>query len=242
VPLREVASVTRDRAYTAINRRNGKRAQTVSANVEPRRETSYITEEVNTVLIPELKKKYPGLTHGYGGMQEEQGDMMKTLGIGFPLAMFVIYAMLAIPFKSYTQPLIVMLSIPFGIIGAFIGHLINGYALSMLSMMGIVALSGVVVNDSLVLIEYANRLRDQGNNPHDAVTFSAIRRFRPILLTTLTTFLGLMPMIFEHSRQARFLIPMAISLGFGVLFSTFITLILVPALYMVIDDANHRAR
>ena len=242
VPLREVASVARDRAYTAINRRNGKRAQTVSANVEPRKETSYITEEVNTVLIPELKKKYPGLTHGYGGMQEEQGDMMKTLLIGFPLAMFVIYAMLAIPFRSYTQPLIVMLSIPFGIIGAFLGHLINGYALSMLSIMGIVALSGVVVNDSLVLIEYANRLRDQGNNPHDAVTFSAIRRFRPILLTTLTTFLGLMPMIFETSRQARFLIPMAISLGFGVLFSTFITLILVPALYMVIDDCHRRAK
>lgn len=240
VPLREVASVTRDRAYTSINRRNGKRAQTVSANVEPRRETAYITEEVNTKLIPALKSKYPGLTHGYGGMQEEQGDMMKTLAFGFPMAMFIIYAMLAIPFKSYTQPLIVMLSIPFGIIGAFAGHLLLGYTLSMLSMMGIVALSGVVVNDSLVLIEYANRLRDQGNDPHDAVTLSATRRFRPILLTTLTTFLGLMPMIFETSRQARFLIPMAISLGFGVLFSTFITLILVPSLYMVIDDFHKR--
>jgi multidrug efflux pump subunit AcrB len=236
VPLNEITKVSRGRAYTSINRRNGNRSQTVSANIVPRRETAYIIEEVNSSLIPQLKAKYPGLSHGYEGRQAAQREMMDSLKVGFSLALFVIYAMLAIPFKSYSQPLIVMLSIPFGIVGAITGHLLLGYTLSMMSMMGIVALSGVVVNDSLVLIEYANRLRNQGADPHDAVTQSAIRRFRPILLTTLTTFLGLMPMIFETSRQARFLIPMAISLGFGVLFSTFITLVLVPSLYMVIDD------
>ncbi|MBN2161456.1 MAG: efflux RND transporter permease subunit [Pontiellaceae bacterium] len=240
VPLSEIATVSRGRAYTSINRKNGNRAQTVSANIVPRRETAYVIEEVNTKLIPQLKAKYPGLSHGYEGRQADQREMMHSLMIGFPLALFVIYAMLAIPFKSYSQPLIVMLSIPFGIVGAIIGHLTLGYTLSMMSMMGIVALSGVVVNDSLVLIEYANRLRDQGLDSHDAVTQSATRRFRPILLTTLTTFFGLMPMIFETSRQARFLIPMAISLGFGILFSTFITLVLVPSLYMVIDDFHRR--
>ena len=240
VPLSEIATVSRDRAYTSINRRNGKRSQTVSANIVPQRETARIIEAVNSELIPQLKEKYPGLSHGYEGHQAEQRDMMTSLKIGFAFALFIIYAMLAIPFKSYTQPLIVMLSIPFGVVGAIIGHLLHHYSLSMMSMMGIVALSGVVVNDSLVLIDYANRLRDRGYNPHDAVTQSAIRRFRPILLTTLTTFLGLMPMIFETSRQARFLIPMAISLGYGILFATFITLVLVPSLYMVIDDFHRR--
>ena len=240
VPLSEIATVTRGRAYTSINRRNGKRSQTVSANIVPQRETERIIEAVNTELVPKLKEKYPGLSHGYEGHQREQRDMMKSLQVGFLFALFIIYAMLAIPFKSYTQPLIVMLSIPFGIVGAILGHLLLGYSLSIMSMMGIVALAGVVVNDSLVLIDYANRLRDQGYNPHDAVTQSAIRRFRPILLTTLTTFLGLMPMIFETSRQARFLIPMAISLGFGILFATFITLVLVPSLYMVIDDFHRK--
>jgi multidrug efflux pump subunit AcrB len=153
-------------------------------------------------------------------------------------AMLVIYAMLAIPFNSFIQPLIIMLVIPFGIVGAVIGHLIMGYSLSLMSMFGVVALSGVVINDSLVLIDFANRKRLQGLDRHDAIHVSGINRFRPILLTTLTTFGGLTPMIFETSRQARFLIPMAVSLGFGILFATLITLLLVPCLYLIVEDVR----
>jgi multidrug efflux pump subunit AcrB len=151
-------------------------------------------------------------------------------------ALLIIYAMLAIPFNSFVQPLIIMLVIPFGIVGAVIGHLIMGYSLSLMSMFGVVALSGVVINDSLVLIDFANRKRMNGANRHDAIQVSGIHRFRPIMLTTLTTFGGLTPMIFETSRQARFLIPMALSLGFGILFATLITLLLVPCLYLIVDD------
>ena len=144
--------------------------------------------------------------------------------------------MLAIPLNSYIQPAIIMISIPFGLVGAVIGHLIMGYSLSVLSLFGIVALSGVVVNDSLVLIDFANQRRRQGQMVRDAIHDAAVHRFRPIMLTTVTTFGGLAPMIFETSRQARFLIPMAISLGYGIVFATVITLIIVPSVYLIIDD------
>jgi multidrug efflux pump subunit AcrB len=146
--------------------------------------------------------------------------------------------MLAIPLNSYIQPLIIMLAIPFGLVGAVIGHLIMGYSLSVLSLFGIVALSGVVVNDSLVLIDFANRRRKKGSIAVEAIQDAAIQRFRPIMLTTLTTFGGLAPMIFETSRQARFLIPMAISLGYGIVFATVITLVIVPSVYLIIDDVR----
>jgi len=150
----------------------------------------------------------------------------------------VIYAMLAIPFQSYVLPLVVIISIPFGIIGAIFGHLIMGYGLSILSLLGIVALSGIVVNDSLVLINHANQLRTQHpeKTALNIIKTASIQRFRPIILTTMTTFFGLMPMILETSRQAKILIPMAISIGFGILFATLITLILIPSLYLVVDD------
>lgn len=166
-----------------------------------------------------------------------------SLTVTFPLALLVIYAMLAIPFRSYVQPLIVMMSIPFGIVGAFLGHLIMGYDLCLPSMFGIVALAGVVVNDSLVLVDFANRRRRaDGLTCREAVIDAGAARFRPVILTTLTTFGGLSPMIFETSRQARFLIPMALSLGFGILFATFITLVLVPSLYVCVDDVARYAR
>ena len=161
---------------------------------------------------------------------------MRSLMVGLMMALVVIYAMLALPFNSFIQPIIIMLSIPFGIVGAVIGHLIMGYSLSVMSMFGVVALSGVVINDSLVLINYANRNRQAGKPGPEAVHASAIQRFRPIMLTTLTTFGGLTPMIFETSRQARFLIPMAVSLGFGIVFATLITLVLVPCFYAVVED------
>ncbi len=156
------------------------------------------------------------------------------MGLGF--ALLTTYGLLAIPFRSYLQPAIIMLCIPFGIVGAVIGHLLLGYSLSVMSMFGVVALSGVVVNDSLVLIDFANRLRRKGESALSAVVESGIMRFRPIMLTTLTTFCGLTPMIFETSRQARFMVPMAISLGFGILFATLIALLLVPCMYMMVED------
>jgi multidrug efflux pump subunit AcrB len=236
VPLFEVAEVTRGRAYTTINRREARRTVSVSAGVEPISETGQILATLNSQILPELAQDFPGLTYGYQGRQARMKESTGGLANGFIIAMIAIYFLLAIPFRSYSQPMVVMLAIPFGVVGAVLGHLIMGYSLSLMSMMGIVALSGVVVNDSLVLIDYANRQRLEGASAYTAVCDAGARRFRPIILTTLTTFGGLAPMIFETSRQARFLIPMALSLGFGILFATVITLLLVPCLYLLIDD------
>ncbi|HOK95179.1 MAG TPA: efflux RND transporter permease subunit [Anaerohalosphaeraceae bacterium] len=237
VPLMQAAEVARGRSYTSIQRRNGRRTVTVTANVEPIDDTNQVKETLESKILPNLLKDYPGLSYAWEGRQQDLSEGMQSLNIGFLFALLGIYAMLAIPFRSYFQPIIVMIAIPFGIIGAIIGHLLMGYSLSMMSMMGIVALSGVVVNDSLVLIDYANRLRSSENLPAiEAIHQAGVRRFRPILLTTLTTFGGLAPMIFETSRQARFMIPMAISLGFGILFATGISLVLVPCLYIYLED------
>jgi len=170
------------------------------------------------------------------GEQRAQNESLNSLGSNYLVALFVVYALLAVPFRSYTQPLIIMVAIPFGIVGAVAGHLLLGFELSIISLMGIVALSGVAVNDSLVLIEAINQYRAEGDSPVEAAVRAGIRRMRPILLTSLTTFFGLMPMIFEKSPQARFLIPMAISLGFGVLFTTVIALVLVPSLYLTLEE------
>ncbi|GAB3670718.1 efflux RND transporter permease subunit [Salinisphaera aquimarina] len=236
VPLHQIADIDYNRAYTTITRRNGRRSVEVTANVTPNDATSRVTQTLNESTLPQLAKDYPGLTYGYSGRQEDTADSMHSLFIGFILSMAGIYMLLAIPFASYIQPVIVMLAIPFAVVGAIIGHEIMGYSLSVISLMGVVALAGVVVNDSLVLIHYANTLRDGGETAINAVRLAAVRRFRPILLTTLTTFGGLAPMIFETSRQARFMIPMAISLGFGILFATGITLALVPCFYVIVED------
>ena len=236
VPLRGAVEMKRGRAYTEIDRRNGRRVITVTADITPPSEASRIVSTLKAETLPEIKQKYAGLDYGFEGHQADLLDSMKSLFMGLMLAMLVVYALLAIPFKSYIQPLIIMVSIPFGIVGAIVGHFLMGYSLSVMSLFGIVALSGVVVNDSLVLINFANRQKEEGNDPHDAIHTAAITRFRPILLTSLTTFGGLAPIMLETSRQARFMIPMAISLGFGVLFATLITLVLVPCFYMVIED------
>jgi multidrug efflux pump subunit AcrB len=238
VPLIEIANVQRGRAYTSISRRDARRTVTVTANVEPIGETGQVQAVLNSTVLPELARDYPGLAYGYQGRQADMKESMQSILGGFVLAMLAIYFLLAIPFRSYSQPLIVMIAIPFGTVGAVLGHLLMGYNLSLMSMMGIVALSGVVVNDSLVFIDYANRRRREGAGPVEAIRVAGLRRFRPIVLTTLTTFGGLAPMIFETSRQARFMIPMALSLGFGILFATIITLILVPCLYLLIDDIH----
>ena len=199
-------------------------------------QTSQVQATLVAEVLPQLVKDFPGLSYGWEGRQQDMAESTTSLFQGLALALFAIYALLAIPFRSYYQPLIVMIAIPFGVVGAVLGHIIMGYALSLLSLMGVVALSGVVVNDSLVLIDYANRMARKGTCPFDSIHQAGVRRFRPILLTTLTTFGGLAPMIFETSRQARFMIPMAISLGFGILFATSITLVIVPCLYSIAED------
>jgi len=236
IPLREAVTVKRGRAYTTIDRRNGRRVVTVSADVKPRSQTDQVLQSLKADTLPVLQQKFPGLAYGFEGRQADRRESMRGLLLGLLMALVVIYAMLAVPFNSFIQPMIIMMSIPFGIVGAVIGHLIMGYSLSVMSTFGVVALSGVVINGALVLIDFANRKRQAGMNDHDAIHGAGIHRFRPIFLTTLTTFGGLTPMIFETSRQARFLIPMAISLGFGILFTAFITLLLVPALYLIVED------
>lgn len=237
VPLQYVADFERSRAPTTISRKEGRRTINVSAElaagvVSP-------TETIGSLeanVFPGLREKYPGLSLELAGAQQEQSETFSSLGSNYLLALFAIFALLAIPLKSYTQPLIIMSAIPFGFIGAVAGHWFMGFELSIISMMGIVALTGVVVNDSLVLIDAANKARAEGLSAYDAIVYAGTRRLRPILLTSLTTFLGLAPMIVETSFQARFLIPMAISLGFGVLFATVIILIIVPALYLIRED------
>ena len=238
VPLPYVAAVEHGRAYTAITRRDGRRTALVTANVAPPEGISRVLTTLNDEVLPELARAHPGLTYSFEGRQAEMRDSMRSLLAGFGLALAVIYVLLAIPFRSYTQPLIVMTAIPFGIFGAIIGHVLMGYSLSVISIMGMVALAGVVVNDALVMIDYANRARRRGEEPLRAIREAGVRRFRPIFLTTVTTFGGLAPMIFETSRQARFMIPMAISLGYGILFASAITLLLVPCLYVIVEDVR----
>lgn len=237
VPLGQVAEFSRNRAPTTIDREDGRRVVAVSGALAPGvRSPQNVLASVQGELMPRLEAEFDGLEVSLVGEQREQGEVFSSLGPNFLLAMFVIFSLLAIPLRSYIQPLVIMSAIPFGFVGAVVGHLVMGFELSFVSALGIIALSGVVVNDSLVLVDTSNRYRRAGASAWDAIVNAGARRFRPILLTSLTTFFGLLPMIFETSVQAKFLIPMAISLGFGVLFATFIILLLVPAFYMVVED------
>ena len=236
VPLGDIAEVKMGRAYTNIDRQQGQRTVTLSANVVPQSEVNKVMTALKQELLPQLVRDYAGLSFSFEGRQAEMRDALDVMKKGSLLSLLVIYILLAIPFRSYVQPFIVMVSIPFGIVGAVIGHQLMGYNLSIISLFGIIALAGVVVNDALVMIDYANKERAKGCDSTRAIFNASIRRFRPILLTTLTTFGGLSPMIFETSRQARFMIPMAISLGFGIVFATAITLLIVPCLYLIVED------
>ena len=236
VPLYDIAEVSRGRAYASITRHDGRRSINVTAAVEPQDKSEQIINSLKADVLPQLQQDYPGLNYSFEGRQAEFRDSLRSLGYGFLIVLIVLYSLLAIPLGSYLQPAIIMSAIPFGIVGAVIGHMIMGYSISIISMMGIIALSGVVINDALIMVEYANRLRNEETDASQAIKQSALRRFRPILLTTLTTYGGLAPMIFETSRQARFMIPMAISLGYGIIFATAITLLIVPCLYMIIED------
>ncbi|MEL7237229.1 MAG: efflux RND transporter permease subunit, partial [Planctomycetota bacterium] len=241
VPLLDVVEITEGQSYSNIRRRNGRRVVNVSMNVEPKRATGQVLEKIEAEVLPQLRRDFPGLTWTFVGSNAEMRKATGSLYNSFALAMLIIYALLAIAFRDYLQPLIVLVAIPFGIVGAVIGHIILGYDLSLISLMGVIALSGVVVNDALIMIDYANRQRLR-STPFDAILAAGVRRFRPIFLTTATTFCGLTPVIFEDSMQAQYIVPMAISLGFGIVFATAIILLLVPCLYLILDDVINIAR
>jgi multidrug efflux pump subunit AcrB len=237
IPLSQAAVIEEGRGFSVINRSERKRVINVTATVDSTTANAEeILADLRGSILADLVIDYPGLTYNLEGEEKERRDSMASMGRGFLLALFAIYALLAIPFRSYSQPFLIMTAIPFGIVGAIVGHLIMGFNLSMLSLFGVVALSGVVVNDSLLLIDQVNRNRQAGIEKLQAIRDGGMRRFRPILLTSLTTFFGLFPMILETSVQAQFLIPMAISLGFGIMFATGITLILIPTLYLILED------
>ncbi len=237
VPFPIVASIEEGRGYAVINRTDRRRVVTVTADVDERvANANEINRDLRAKVLPQLVRDFPGLSFDFEGEQREQSESLGSLRVNFLVAQLAIFALLAIPFRSYAQPLIIMSAIPFGLVGAVAGHLLMGLDLTMLSMFGMVALTGVVVNDSLILIDLINRMRAEGATLDRAIREAGERRFRPIMLTTATTFLGLTPMIFETSLQAKFLIPMAVSLGYGIVFATAITLILVPCLYRILED------
>lgn len=236
VLLSDVVEMTEGRAYTTINRRDGRRIIQVQADVDPPSQANAVIATLQKTILPELKQRYPSLNYSFEGNQAEMRDSVNSLFWGLLAVIFVMYALLAVLFSSYSQPLMILIAIPFGTVGAVLGHLLMGYSLSIMSLFGMMALAGVVVNDSLILVDFINRKRGDGEDTLRSVKEAVIQRVRPITLTTVTTFVGLAPMILETSRQARFLIPMALSLGFGILFATLLTLILIPALYMIIED------
>ena len=236
VPLETVATVTTGYAPSRINRQDGRRVVTVTADVDPSVTTgNEVTGALNDRVLPNIQRAIPGMTYQFGGQQRQQRKAQSSLAIGFLLALFGIYALLAIPFRSYLQPLVIMSTIPFAWIGAILGHLMLNISLGLLSIFGIVGLSGVIVNDALVMLDFANEERAKGRTWPEALVRAGQMRFRPILLTSLTTFLGLFPIIIEQSVQAQFLIPMAVSLGIGIIFGTGVLMMIVPSLAMVQD-------
>ena len=237
VPFHAVADVELTESPTTIRRFDRERAVRVSAEVDKENyEPGKITADILQKELPEVLARYPGVRHRLSGASQSQQEVQQDLVRGLMFALFLIYALMAIPLRSYTQPLIIMAVIPFGAIGALVGHWILGIQVSMMSFFGIIALAGVVVNDSLILVDFVNRERKLGVPLIQAVNDAAKKRFRAILLTSLTTFFGLIPIVLETSLQAQIVIPMAASLAFGILFATVITLFLIPSLYLVLDD------
>ena len=237
VPFYTVARAERGRGYANIKRRDRQRVINVTADVNDNvGNANEVMRDLRKNFLPGLLADHPGVRYVVEGMQREQAEAMQGLILNYGFALVLIYALLAIPLRSYGQPLIIMAVIPFGLVGAVGGHLLLGMSLSMMSVFGVVALSGVIVNDSLVLVHYVNERRREGVDPLQAVRQAGEARFRPILLTSLTTFAGLTPLLLERSLSAQFLIPMATSLGFGVLFGTVVSLFLVPSSYVILED------
>jgi multidrug efflux pump subunit AcrB len=236
IPLANVAELNPGKGPSQITRIDRYRVLNVTADVDKDNTNMTVLQADLRAFLDSTMARYPGISYDMEGEQREQRESFGSLETGLIVLLFAIYCLLALPLKSYVQPLIVMSVIPFGIIGAVIGHWIMGHPLSFLSSLGLMALTGVVVNDYLVLVDYINQQHRAGEKLYDAVRRAGIARFRPVMLTSLTTFFGLAPLLMERSSAAQFLIPMAISLGFGILFATVITLILVPTNIMIVED------
>jgi multidrug efflux pump subunit AcrB len=236
IPLANVAELNPGKGPSQITRIDRYRVLNVTADIDKDNTNMTGLQADLRAFLDNTLTRYPGISYDMEGEQREQRESFGSLETGLIVLLFAIYCLLALPLKSYVQPLIVMSVIPFGIIGAVIGHWIMGHPLSFLSSLGLMALTGVVVNDSLVLVDYINQQHRAGEKLYDAVRRAGIARFRPVMLTSLTTFFGLAPLLMERSSAAQFLIPMAISLGFGILFATVITLILVPTNIMIVED------
>jgi len=242
VPFRTVARAELGRGFATIQRTDRMRVVNVTANVDRTQTTANdVLADLQTASLPQILADYPSVSYSLEGEQREQRRAFSGLLSAYVLALLMIYALLAVPLRSYAQPLVIMSVIPFGLVGAIGGHiLMQGlgqlHGLSFMSVVGIVAVSGVVVNASLVLVYNVNAHRDRGGSVAAAVVEAGVGRFRPILLTSLTTFAGLTPLMLERSMQAQFLIPMAVSLAFGVMFATVVTLLVLPCGYLVLED------
>ena len=240
VPIEEVAKISRGRAYSTIQRADRKRVITVSSDIdESVANASKIVADLKVNFLPELIQRYPEISYDLEGQEKRTRESLDSLKSGFTLALMGMFLLLASQFQSYIQPIIIMVAIPFGLIGAIAGHLVMGMHFTMISIFGVVALSGIVVNDSLILIDFINRSVREGKDINEAVVESGKARFRPVLLTSVTTVAGLSPLLLERSFQAQFLIPMAVSISFGLIAATVLTLLYVPSLYMIVRDAKY---
>ena len=243
VPFAQVAQMTTSTALSTINRIDRQRTVSVSGDIDPEVAQSIeVISDISKNFVPQLLSRHPDVQFSLGGSSQEQAELAVRIIWFFLVALLLIYTLLAIPLKSYMQPLMVMAVIPFGFIGALIGHILFDTTVSMMSLFGLVALAGVIVNDSLILVDFVNRERLRGIDLHQSVLNAGTSRFRAILLTTLTTFFGLLPMVFETSMQAQLLIPMALSLAFGIVFGTALTLFLIPCLYLILEDLLGRQK
>ena len=236
VPFSAVADAVYVPGFTTIRRNDRERAVRITAEILPGTTESFkVLEDLRKNAFADWERRYPGFSLKTSGQMQEEKEFNSAMMAFFVLALFAIYALLAIAFRSYSQPLLILTAVPFGFFGAIVGHLLTGHNISLMSMLGFLAAAGVVVNDNLVLMDRINQLRAGGMQVLEAVKQAGHDRFRPIILTSITTFVGLVPIMFERSIQAQFLIPMVVSLAFGVLFATAVTLILVPNLYKVIE-------
>ncbi len=246
IPLLSVANISFSPGYATITRTNGMRRVSVSAGVDTAKANAgEIFAELSSTFFPKIKKSYPGIHVELQGEQKKMRESFGSLYVGFPLAVVGIFIIIATMFRSYAQPFVILFTVPFGIIGAVLGHLLMGYNLSMMSIFGMVALTGVVVNDAIVLIERVNENMAEGMRFFEAILKGGARRFRAIFLTTLSTVGGLAPLIMEQDLQAKFLIPMALSIAAGVAFATVLTLVLIPSLMAILSDfrlITHRLR
>jgi multidrug efflux pump subunit AcrB len=239
IPIDEVASIRRGRAFSTIQRVDRKRVITVSSDLdEAIGNASKIVADLKTNFLPVLTHRFPKITYDLEGQEKRTRESLDSLKRGFTLALMVMFLLLASQFRSYIQPIIIMVSIPFGLIGAIAGHLVMGMQFTIISIFGVVALSGIVVNDALILIDFINRAVRAGKDIEAAVAASGKSRFRPVLLTSVTTIAGLLPLLIERSFQAQFLIPMAVSISFGLLAATVLTLLFVPSLYLIVRDVK----